>query len=407
MTLLCPPPDANAGVAVRMSDFMACEARALGENGFQAFAGGPVGVSLLSGLLTLFIGFIGYRLILGETPSVRDGVSWMVRVGFVLALVTSWPAFQTLAFRVAVDGPGEVAGIILPASGLPADDLSSRVQRAYDTLRLGSSFQATNSQQEQGQSPQASNVAMSQAALYQTALPQTASLFVLSTSGVLGAFHIAIGFLLAIAPLPLMALLFDGTMGIFIGWIRALAGSALASLGAIVVTAAHLLAVESELAHLQSMRLGGAERMLDPQALTTIVFIFSLAILVTSFAAMRVASAFQLKGFSNQTVLGVDRLMEQRSTGTEVLRSAENSVSVRRQLNDQSRAAGVADALALTIRREEASAARGGTNLLSVRNGLHGERSASDGTKPGLGTSVRRTVSRRTRSAVRRDRAGG
>lgn len=147
--------------------------------------------------------------------------------------------------------------------------------------------------------------------------------------------------------------------------------------------------------------------MLDPQALTTIVFIFSLAILVTSFAAMRVASAFQLKGFSNQTVLGVDRLMEQRSTGTEVLRSAENSVSVRRQLNDQSRAAGVADALALTIRREEASAARGGTNLLSVRNGLHGERSASDGTKPGLGTSVRRTVSRRTRSAVRRDRAGG
>jgi type IV secretion system protein VirB6 len=203
-----------------------------------------------------------------------------------------------------------------------------------------------------------------------------------------------------------MALLFDGTMGIFSGWMRALAGSALASLAAIIVTAAHLLAVESELAHLQSIRLGGAARMLDPQALTTIVFIFSLAMLVTSFAAMRMASAFRLRGFSQLTILGVDRPSEQRSTSTVVLHAAENTVAMRGQSNDQSRAAGVAEALALTIRREAAAAVGGQTIPLAARDSLDaGRPPGSEGVRQGLGTTSRRLVSRRTRSAARRDSA--
>src|SRR5437763_539074 len=102
MTVFCAAPDASEGVALRLSEYVSCEGRALGENGFQALAGGPLGTSLLSGLVTIFIALIGYRLILGHTPDMRDGIGWTVRLGIVLALVTSWPAFQTLIYRSAM-----------------------------------------------------------------------------------------------------------------------------------------------------------------------------------------------------------------------------------------------------------------------------------------------------------------
>ncbi|QZP09146.1 type IV secretion system protein [Caenibius sp. WL] len=404
MTYLCPAPDPSLGIAVRLSNFMACESRALGENGFQALAGGPVGVSLLSGLLTIFVALIGYRFILGHTPDLKDGVNWMVRVGFTLALVTSWPAFQTLVFQVVIDGPNELAGTLLPASGIPADDLQARVQRAYDTLRLGASLPA-----EPGQGDPAATGAVVQAAMYQSALPQTASLFVLSTSGVVGAFQIAIGFLLAIAPLPIMALLFDATLGIFIGWIRALAGAALAVLSANIVTATHLLALESELAHLQSIRLGSADRVIDPQGLTTIVLIFLLTTLVASLAAIRVASAFRLQTRSPRVSSGIERLHGERPLMSDrLVRSPQNAISVRTQVDEQSRAAIIAGAISSSIRREALTVADSRTTLLSSHADVR-DRNISNGSSrigQGLGTASRRTTSRRTRSSVRRDRTG-
>jgi type IV secretion system protein VirB6 len=414
MMLVCPAPDSSAGIAVRLSEYMDCQARALGENGFQALAGGPVGASVLSGLLTIFVGLIGYRLILGGTPGIRDGIGWMVRVGFVLALVTSWPAFQTLVFRVAVDGPGEVAGIVLPASGLPSDSLDRRVQQAYDTIRLGSTFQpnenpqAQNPQAAQGQGTQPSPPAL-QASMYQSALPQTASLFVLSTSGFTGAFRIAIGFLLAVAPLALMALLFDATLGIFIGWMRALTGMAFASLATTIVTATHLMAVEGELGHLQALRLGGAVRTVDPQGLTTIVLIFALVMLVASFAAIRTASAFRMGGRSMPGVFGTGRASaELRESAAAALRPAPEVIAIRGSSPEQARVAGVAQALTATVRREEA-AAIGGRRPFGVSQSGHAETMAIGAAATagrGLGSASRRTVSRHTRSAARRDRMG-
>src|SRR5438445_13816271 len=100
MTVLCAAPDASQGVALRLSQYVSCEARALGENGFQALAGGPLGTSLLAGLVTIFIALIGYRLILGHSPDMRYGIGWTVRLGIVLGLVTRWPAFQPLVYQL-------------------------------------------------------------------------------------------------------------------------------------------------------------------------------------------------------------------------------------------------------------------------------------------------------------------
>ena len=254
-----------------------CQARALGENGFQALAGGAMGTAILSALVTVFVALIGYRLLLGHVPDARDGVGWAVRLGIVLALVTSWPAFQALVYRVAVDAPPDIAAVLLPASGLAGESLDERVQQAYDTMRLGLGEQPPPRRPRQAGQP--ANAAQ-QAPPILEPLPKTASLLVISTAGLVGALRIAIGFLLAVAPLAIMSLLFRGTNGLFIGWVRALAGAALGLVGATVVTAIHLVAVESELAHLAAIGGGEASVTVDPQALTTVVSFFALVAVV-------------------------------------------------------------------------------------------------------------------------------
>lgn len=407
MNISCTAPDPSVGIALTLSDYLDCQARALGENGFQALAGGPVGTSLLTGLITIFVALIGYRLILGQAVEVRDGIQWTVRLGFVLALVTGWPAFQTLVYRVAVDGPAEVAGIILPAGGLPTDGLDWRVQQAYDTIRLGSNrvadeggAESASVQPPSGQPP----ASPAQPLQFQQPMPMTASLLVLGTSGFTGAFKIAIGFLLAVAPIPIMALLFDATLGIFSGWIRALAGMALANLATIAVTSIALTVVETEIAHLQAMRSLGNPQAIDPQGLTTIVSVFAMVMLVTALAALRMASAFRLPAGSGSR--GESKVSDSRGIALPVAparRSIVEAIAPVRS-STQTRAAETAAAVASAARREQLFLIEGAPlGRQSERSGVHaGDTIATPPPAVGLGVAGRRST-RRTRSAARRD----
>jgi len=407
MTIYCAPPDPSLGVALRLSHFLDCEARALGENGFQALAGGPVGMGLLSGLVTIFVALIGYRLLLGEAPGFRDGIGWAARLGIVLALVTSWPAFQTLVYRVAVDGPAEVANILLPASGLPSEGVEGRVQLAYDTIRLGTTGPTPPSSESVTQgSDAAAQAAFAQRFQFQPPLPRTASLFVITTTGFLGALRIAIGFLLAVGPIPLMALLFAGTGGLFVGWVRALAGAALASLAVLIVTSLDLVVVESELARLQAFRGGGSAQTLDPQALTTIVVLFALVMLVVLAAATRMASAYRLPAASPFHARAERPSVQSYAQRPNLpVLSAEATILPASNAS-QARVAVVAEALNASANREQRLARdvldASGPRTDVLVSGASTRRTHDQGARP-LGLSGRRGIGRRTRQAARRD----
>lgn len=429
MTIVCASPNPDLGVALRLAEYVDCQARALGENGFQALAGGPVAASLLSGLVTIFVALIGYRLMLGRTPGLSDGVGWAVRLGLVLALVTSWPAFQTLVYRVAVDAPGELAGVFLPAAGLPSENLDVRIQQAYDTMRLGSTPEQPRAGDRAVQAPDFTQPGQPQApgqpagqpqksSLGQPPLPQTASLFVISTSGVSAAFRIAIGFLLAIGPLAIMALLFDATLGLFSGWVRALVSAACGALAATIVTALDLVLIESELANLQAYSAGGIAQIIDPQALTTIVLLFAIVMLIATLSAARVGGAFRLTLSSMPGLPEIQRPatssppqsvpalqtvqdLDARQSG------ASQSSASRSGMPVQTRVGAVADALASTVRREQGSAGASATPEAPSRSMSIIEaagRAESGTTAVPLGLAGRRSLGRRTRSAARRDR---
>lgn len=404
MTPYCTGPDATQGIALRLTQYVSCEARALGESGFLAFAGGPLGTGLLTGLVTIFIALIGYRMLLGSTPTMRDGVGWAVRLGIVLALVTSWPAFQTLVYRVAVDGPMEIAAVLLPASGLPSTDLSGRVQSAYDTLRLGTVDVSAPPGSGQPSDGSASPPASPQVK-FQSPLPNTASILVVSTLGMIAALQIAIGFLLAMAPLPLMSLLFQGTSGLFNGWVRALAGAALTMVAATIVTAMDLVMVESELARLESLRLGGISDVVDPQALTTIVALFTLVMLVLVGLSMKMAGALRLpQAFTPPFIIREAAPVSQsrvpaHSSGATTERSERFSESTV-----QTRVAAVAGVLTRSMHRDRLSREiASGTPSRPWQTAEALDRRPDRSASTGLGMTGRRNATRRTRSAARRD----
>jgi type IV secretion system protein VirB6 len=419
MTISCVGPDPNIGVAIRLATYLDCQARALGENGFHALVGGPIQAGLLSGLVTIFIALIGYRLILGHTPDLRDGIGWVTRLGIVLALVTSWPAFQTLVYRVATDGPVEVAAVLLPAAGLPSDDLDGRIQAAYDTMRLGLETAtaplngpADLTTQMSPQASQSGQAAAGQAppgqtrSLGQSPLPQTASIFVISTSGMIAALRIATGFLLAVAPLAILALLFDATLGLFSGWLRALTGAVLGTLAATIVTAIDLVSIEGELAHAQRFAQGMIVDVVDPQALTTIVLFFAVVMLATVGAAARMGGAFRLtlpQGWASATPS-----TNQRTSARQMSHSAQVAMAPSTMPLPgiaQPRVSAVADALTASVRREHAQAAGAAeapSRALSIA--AAGARTDTMPQVQPLGVAGRRSAGRRTRSAAARDR---
>ena len=400
MTLVCPPPDLSLGVAQRLSVYFDCQARALGENGFQALAGGTLGASILAAVTTIFIAIIGLRLILGHVPDVRDGVGWALRLGFVLALVTSWPAFQTLVYRVAVDGPQQIAALALSSAALSGDPGGYRVQVAYDQTRAGLGTEP-QPPAEEGATAEPTRALLEP-------LPKTATLLVISTVGLTGALKLGIGLLLALSPLAFLSLLFNATAGLFNGWLRGLTGFVLALVGATLVTAADLLIVEGELSRLRTL-VGAGAVPAEAQSLSTIVILFALVAFVVTLAGMWMASALTLP-----SMIARPLPVEVRG-GTAVHRVTKVNIADHR-LPERSttaasapgRAVVVARALSSSMHREQRTA------VLQGERSADGTTSRTDGQEPaassterlrsaGLGVAGRRGIGRRTVSATRRD----
>ena len=101
----CPAFDPLGSYATGLLDFVDCQATTIGREGYAAVAlGSPFGLAL-TGLLTIFVALFGYRMMLGETPTIREIVISAGKIGFVLALATQWPAYQALVYDGVIGGP--------------------------------------------------------------------------------------------------------------------------------------------------------------------------------------------------------------------------------------------------------------------------------------------------------------
>jgi type IV secretion system protein VirB6 len=398
--MACQGLPAN-GFLSGMLGFIDCQAQAIGAGGYQALAAPGSTLSLvLAGLLTLFVAFFGYRMLFGETLSVRDGVLAMVKIGLVLALATGWTAYRTLIYDVALKGPAELAGEIGAPSGLPGSsgglvarlDNADRLFLAYAELGPGAAVMAA------GEGTSAAETGFTDLFLGGARV-----LFLAGAISALAVVRLIAGVLLALGPFFIAFLLFDGTRGLFEGWLRVLGGAALGALGAGIALGVELALIEPWLVSLIATRTAGFATPGAPIELFVVALVFAVALGAMLFAAARVAYGFRLPAAWRSVPA---QLVDPRRT--ETLRVPAMASEAVPAATDRSRAVTVADAVAATQRRE--------TQTSAVVTGSEPGARSRPAIPPGTGRDepppppvplgqsfARRTRSRHSASASRRD----
>lgn len=207
MSVACEQAAGNAanGVAsaLRAVDCIAGEttAQAFG----RLFAPGGALVSSLTILLTLFVAWFGISLLLGRANlSVRSLTPRMMTIGVILTLVTSWVAYSTLVWNLAVGGPDWIAGVITGAQGSATQVFAQKIDVVFAAI------------QQAGQGGKPDFSAFSPEGIMWLG----AMLFLLGTVGVLVTARIALAVLVAIGPVFVVMALFSGTRGLFTGWLK-------------------------------------------------------------------------------------------------------------------------------------------------------------------------------------------
>lgn len=401
----CPTVSAGDAFLSTLLQQIDCQGQLIGSAGYQALAdpGSPLSI-MLTALLTIFIALFGLRMILGETPSVRDGVLSVVKIGVVLLIATSWPAYRTVVYDVIVEGPAELSAMIAGPSRLPGGggDLVEHLQVSDNAIArlttLGSgrndltSIAATGSDgraevEERG--PIADDLAFGSARV----------LFLTSVVAAFAVVRLGAGLLLALAPLFAGLLLFDIGRGLFIGWARALAFTMLSSVAVTVVLAVELSLLEPWLTEVLSLR---NDRVVTPEApieLLVMCAAFALALVGALGLMLRLAFMVDVRALA-------PAIMKMDSA------SAPASVSypqTRASPPDQmTRASGVAGAVAAAQRREAAvrmvvgsgAAGRSGLAVSTGQGrGSSGGHSLLSSTQP-----LRRTRPRKSLASGLRDR---
>jgi type IV secretion system protein VirB6 len=414
----CAPLPPGSGFIHSVLSFLDCQAWSLGARGWQALAAPGSTLSLLlMGFLTLFVALFGYRLLLGQGPDVRTGVLAFVKIGIVFGLATSWGAYSTLVYDVVNRGPAELAAEIGTASRLPgtAGDLVARLDgadRAFVALAVLGEGQPPVVQGNQSVS--VTGVPPQPYPGFNTyGIAGSRMLFLIAAIAGLGAVRLVAGLLLAVGPFFIAFLLFDNTRSLFEGWIRVLAGAALAALGISIALAVELALIEPWLTDLLARRTADEWLPGMPVELLVVTTAFALIVLAMLYGSAKTAFAFRLAPVWQAVTARAARnpASEERrfaaGAAAAVARDAPPSEA-------RSRAATVVDAVAATQRREGAhitvAAARdsgGGSGAAGAAQtaAAAGGRAAPAPLAPApLGQSFRRrTRGRVSASAGRRD----
>lgn len=210
--------EAAGGVAAALEAVNCVAAEVTGATFGRLFAPGGALVTVLTILLTLYVAFFAIQLVTGRsTLGVSTLTPRMLRIGLVLTFVTSWVAYQSVFWNIFVDGPDWLAGVLTGDSGSATQTFATKVDVVFTAVQQASAGQTDIE-------------TFSPAGM----LWMGALLFMLGTVGLLVTTRIALALLVALGPIFLVMALFDGTRGLFVGWLKGLTMMALTPLFAVL-----------------------------------------------------------------------------------------------------------------------------------------------------------------------------
>ncbi len=244
---------------------------------------GPFGFlePVLTGALTIYIGFYGFQLIMGRGGLSLSGLApKILLIGLVLAFATRWGAYQAIFLNLFYGGADEIAAMMLGGGHdsvfIRLDAVLKEIIRLANEWNLGAinqpdGFGAAAAQQQATREPTLPKSAGAVNLLWFSAIT-----LALSTAGVLIIAKILLGVLLAVGPLLILAALFSGTRGLFEGWLKTLMLYALVAAFATALAGGLMQLAEPMVIEISDMRRSG---LADPQpvfVLAVTAFIFAL-----------------------------------------------------------------------------------------------------------------------------------
>lgn len=381
-----------------------CQAQVIGSYGYGALAdpGSTVSLALL-GLLTIFIALFGIRLLLGAPIAGRDVIGDVIKIGLVLTLATSWPAWRIVGYDLVLNAPGEIAQTIGASSSLPGSNgtLRARLQNADDGLVAMTMFGTGRLTGGVVAGTDLGDSFHGIALADETGFGWGRVLFLAGTIGPYAIVRLGAGILLGIAPLMAGLLLFAGTAGPFFGWLRGLAFCALGSVALSLIQGTQLAILDPWITDVLAQRGGGT---FTPSAPTELI-VLALAFVTLSFGALFLAARITFMPH----LLPPGLISKTPESWTPAFRDHQAApANAQAALPPPSRAHAIAEAVATSMRREESVGA--GKRLIGIER-ADAAQAKADAQAPSnevlgaslLGSSFRRTHRRMSLAGTRRD----
>lgn len=281
--------EASAGVApaLRAVDCLASESGAAAFG--RLFGGSGALAPALTVLLTLYIAGFALALLTGRSRlSLSALTPRMLTLGLVLTFATSWIAYQSVLWNLAVGAPDQIAGIITGSSGSATRMFADRIDLVFAAL---AEVAADNGPAATVPPPGAFNAT--------TVVWLGALLLLLGTVGVLVTARIALAVLLAVGPVFVVLALFTGTRGLTAGWLR---GLVLAAVTPLYVVVGGGIVMELLVPVVAALRNGeGGIDARAAMALVLVAFVHVALMLLIGRVTATTVAAWSVFGLSHRT----------------------------------------------------------------------------------------------------------
>ena len=213
----------------------------------------------LTAALTLYIAFYAIGLLTGRTSlSVSSLTPRMMTLGIALTFATSWVAYQSVIWNLLVGAPDQIASLLIGTQGSATSLFADRL----DTIFAVVAQAAAATEAAKAGLTDTGSIASGPDLLWLSAL-----LLLLGTVGVLLVARIALAAMLALGPIFIICGLFEGSRGLFEGWLKAAVLFAITPLLAVLIGGATIAMLSPML---DSLAAAGGQ---VPLRLTTTLFL--------------------------------------------------------------------------------------------------------------------------------------